>query len=187
MDRVGRKHVLSHDEWADIKKGKLWSCFCSGQKNKCSIKNKRVAEFEATGAPLCRFQTKKIVNFLADKSCWPQVLSTNSTNKPLLIRNSTTLQNIQQVQQRPFFHTLSCHDGGRPGGYTYTYIVLYYTVTYVTNIQSCFIQAIRTFFFISNNQKYMRSTHAVETIYINIKNKPTNTYTHLLKSHTQSH
>lgn len=47
----------------------------------------------------------------------------------------------------------------------------------------CFIQAIRTIF-ISNKQKYTRSTHAVESMYSNIKNKQTFTYMYLLKNLT---
>lgn len=50
---------------------------------------------------------------------------------------------------------------------THTYLQLYTDVCY-KYANMVFIQAIRTFF-ISNKQKYMRSTHAVESMYSDIK------------------
>lgn len=50
----------------------------------------------------------------------------------------TALQNITPPA-KAFSHTLSCHDGGRPGGlHEHKHTMSYYTVIYVTNMQSLF-------------------------------------------------
>lgn len=68
---------------------------------------------------------------------------------------STALRNITSPT-KAFSHTLSCHDGGRPGGlHEYTHTLS--PIIHRCMLQICkvgFIQAIRTFF-ISNEQKYM--------------------------------
>lgn len=66
-------------------------------------------------------------------------------------------------------------------------LLLYIDVQYVTNMQTWFHTSHKNIFFISNKQKYIISTHAVESMYSNIKNKQTNTYMYILKNQAQSH
>lgn len=102
-------------------------------------------------------------------------------------KQSTALQSITSPTKASC-HTLSCHDCGRPAGsHEYTHTLS--SIIHWCMLQICklgFIQAIRTFFFSYQiNKKYMMSTHAVESMYSNIKNKQTNTYMYCIFSKTK--
>lgn len=118
---VERKHVLSHEEQIYKKRANWWSWFRSGlwHKNTFSVKTHDWV-WSHWGLLCAGFQQIQLKFFLADKSLGPQMLSTNPTNETLSIQNSTTLQKYSTSPTKAFFHTLSCHDGGRPGGYTHT-------------------------------------------------------------------
>lgn len=62
---------------------------------------------------------KKSVIYVVDPNCSQQTRSSLQTNTP---KQSTAIRNITSPA-KAFSHTLSCHDGGRPGGlheYTHT-------------------------------------------------------------------
>lgn len=121
---------------------------------------------------------------MLDPNCSQQICFSTNTHT-VDLKQSTALQNIQQ---RPFLIHLAAMTVVGLMDYmnthTHTHVVFYYTLIMLQICKVGFVQAIRTLFFISNKQKYTRSTHAVESMYSNIKNKQTHTYMNFLKNHT---